>query len=135
MTRSRLIAFSIATVWIALLSHHASAQWAATKVVPEATHHCDDPTLGTDVIKSIEIADQKDGAPHQTGAPGNWFVTRMTKWIPYCIYHDGIGLYSLDTYALTPKFIPEEVQICEALPNGGSRPVQPFAGPCPPGGN
>ena len=85
-------------------------------------------------MKTIEIADQKDSVPHAKGTAGNWFVTRTTKWIPYCMYHDAIGLYSLDTYALQPKVFDEEIQICESVPApiGGSRPVAPFAGPCPP---
>jgi hypothetical protein len=115
-----------------LFSPQALAQWAATKIVPAAYHKCDDPPDGGDVMKTIEIADQKDGSPHATGAAGNWYVTRMTKWIPYCMYHDAIGLYSLDTYALQPKIFEEEIQICEETPGGGSRPVAPFAGPCPP---
>jgi len=117
-----------------LMSHHATAQWAATKTVPQATHKCDPPPDGGDVMKTIEIADQKDSVPHAKGTAGNWFVTRTTKWIPYCMYHDAIGLYSLDTYALQPKVFDEEIQICESVPApiGGSRPVAPFAGPCPP---
>ena len=113
------------------VSSHAAAQWSATKIVPQATHKCDEPVPGGDLLKTIEIADQKDSAPHADGAAGNWYITRTTKWIPYCMYHDPIGLYSLDTYSLRPKIIDEEVQICEAVA-GGSRPVQPFAGPCPP---
>lgn len=124
----------VGTLCLVLAAHHASAEWAATKIVPEPTHHCDAPELGGDMLKTIEIADQKDSAPHQAGASGNWYVTRTTKWIPYCIYHDAIGLYSLDTYALTPKNFEEEVQICEAIPGGGSRPILPFTGPCPPSG-
>lgn len=111
-----------------------AAQWAATKIVPPATQKCDDPVPGGDLLKTIEIADQKDSSPHPAGAAGDWYVTRTTKWIPYCMYHDPIGLYSLDTYALTPKIIEEEVQVCEAIKGGGSRPVAPFAGPCPPQG-
>lgn len=112
----------------------AAAQWAATKIVPQATQKCDDPVPGGDLLKTIEIADQKDSSPHPGGAAGDWYVTRTTKWIPYCMYHDPIGLYSLDTYALTPKIFEEEVQVCEAIKGGGSRPVAPFAGPCPPQG-
>ena len=131
MRMSRVLSTALAVAWAACVSQHAAAQWAATKIVPQPTQHCDEPELGGDLVKTIEIADQKDSAPHQAGAPGNWYVTRTTKWIPYCMYHDAIGLYSLDTYALTPKIFDEEVQICEAIP-GGSRPVAPFAGPCPP---
>src|SRR5262245_14227436 len=99
---------------------------------PQPTHKCDDPEPGWDVLKTIEIADQKDGPPHAKGAPGNWYVTRLTKWIPYCQYHNPIGLYSLDTYALAPRMVEEEVQICAAVAGGSSRPVAPFSGPCPP---
>jgi hypothetical protein len=125
----------LAGVFLAgIMSHQAAGQWAATKTVPQPTHKCDPPPDGGDVMKTIEIADQKDSSPGAKGAVGNWFVTRTTKWIPYCMYHDAIGLYSLDTYALQPKVLDEEIQICEAVPApvGGSRPVAPFAGPCPP---
>jgi hypothetical protein len=132
MTMSRLFPAVLASVWAGLISTQAAGQWAATKIVPQPTHKCDDPVPGGDVMKTIQIADQKDSSPHANGRDGNWYVTRSTKWIPYCMYHDPIGLYSLDTYSLTPKIIEEEVQICEALAGGGSRPVAPFAGPCPP---
>jgi len=136
MTKSRLLTVLLATAAIA--ASPAAAQWAKTAIVPPPTHKCDEPPDGGDMMKTIEIADQKDSAPHAKGAAGNWYVTRTTKWIPYCMYHDAIGLYSLDTYALTPKLINEEVQICEAVaaggapPGGSSRPIAPFAGPCPP---
>ena len=132
MTICRFVPVVLGVVWIGLLSP-ATGQWAATKVVPQPTQKCDDPVPGGDVLKTIEIADQRDSSPHPGGADGNWYVTRTTKWIPYCMYHDPIGLFSLDTYALAPKIIEEEVQVCEALAVGGSRPVAPFAGPCPPG--
>jgi hypothetical protein len=99
---------------------------------PQPTHKCDDPLPGWDVLKTIEIAERKDGPPHAKGATGNWYVTRVTKWIPYCQYHNPIGLYSLDTYALAPRLFEEEVQICAAIAGGGSRPIAPFGGPCPP---
>ncbi len=127
---SRLFGLVLGAILLSQLPA-AAAQWAATKVVPQATHKCDDSALGGDVVKTIEIADQKDSAPHANG-PGEWYVTRTTKWIPYCVYHDENGLYSLDTYALTPKVFDEEVKVCEALADGTSRPVAPFAGPCPP---
>ncbi len=110
----------------------AAGQWAKTAIVPPASHKCDEPVPGGEMKKTIEIADQKDSAPHARGAAGNWYVTRITKWIPYCMYHDPIGLYSLDTYSLQPQLIEEEVQVCEALAGGMSRPMAPFAGPCPP---
>lgn len=129
---SRLLSVVFAASVASVIASGAAAQWSATKTVPPANHKCDEPVPGGDLMKTIEIADQKDSTPHANGGGGNWYITRTTKWIPYCMYHDPIGLYSLDTYALRPKIIDEEVQICEALPGGGSRPVQPFAGPCPP---
>ena len=132
MTTSRLFALVLGVLLTGFLATQAFGQWSATSIVPQPTQKCDDPEPGGDLLKTIEIADQKDSSPHSKGAAGNWYVTRMTKWIPYCMYHDPIGLYSLDTYSLTPKIIEEEVQICEALAGGGSRPVAPFAGPCPP---
>ncbi len=131
MTVCRLFPVVLGAIWIGLFSP-AAGQWAATKIVPQPTQKCDDPVPGGDVLKTIEIADQKDSLPHPGGADGNWYVTRTTKWIPYCMYHDPIGLYSLDTYALTPKIIEEEVQVCEVVSDDVSRPVAPFAGPCPP---
>jgi hypothetical protein len=132
MGMSRAVSSALAIACAALAASSAAAQWKATKIVPQPTQHCDQSELGGDMVKTIEIADQKDGMPHQTGPAGNWYVTRTTKWIPYCMYHDAIGLYSLDTYALTPKIIAEEVRVCEGIPGGASRPVAPFAGPCPP---
>jgi len=132
MTTFRLIPAVLGLVAAGLAGPSAAAEWAKTAIVPQPAHKCDAPEPGGDVIKMIEIADQKDGAPHARGNAGNWYVTRTTKWIPYCMYHNPIGLYSLDTYALTPKLIDEEVQICAGVAQGGSRPVAPFAGPCPP---
>jgi hypothetical protein len=131
MYRALAIVLAVVALGFAV-SPATAAQWAATKVVPQPTQKCDDPVPGGDVMKTIEIADQKDGAPHANGKAGEWFVTRTTKWIPYCMYHDENGLYSLDTYALAPKVFDEEVKVCEALADGASRPVAPFAGPCPP---
>lgn len=126
--RLALVALAIALIAIVLVVTPRSAAAAA----PQPTHKCDDPQPGWDVLKTIEIADQKDGAPHAKGGAGNWYVTRVTKWIPYCQYHNPIGLYSLDTYALSPRLVEEEVQICAAVQGGGSRAVAPFKGPCPP---
>ena len=128
----RRLALMAAVALAALASSEAGAQWAATRIVPQANHKCDEAIDSGSMRKTIEIADQKDSAPHANGAAGNWYVMRTSKWIPYCMYHDAIGLYSLDTYALMPQIIDEEIQICEALAGGGSRPVAPFAGPCPP---
>jgi hypothetical protein len=125
---SRLVLAAVASL---PLASPALGEWAKTAIVPQATQKCDDPEPGGDVLKTIEIADQRDSSPHMKGAAGNWYITRTTKWIPYCMYHDPNGLYSLNTYALAPKMIDEEVQVCEAIA-GGSRPVAPFAGPCPP---
>ena len=127
MFRLSLVAPPTALMAVALMS--APTVWAAA---PQPTHKCDEPQPGWDLLKTIEKADEKDGAPHAKGPAGNWYVTRVTKWIPYCQYHDPIGLYSLDTYALAPRMIEEEVQICASVAGGGSRPVAPFKGPCPP---
>jgi hypothetical protein len=91
MTMSRLFPAVLASVWAGLISTQAAGQWAATKIVPQPTHKCDDPVPGGDVMKTIQIADQKDSSPHANGRDGNWYVTRTTKWIPYCMYHDPIG--------------------------------------------
>jgi hypothetical protein len=132
MTMFRLYPGVPAIAFMAAAWLMTSLQTAIAAGAPQPTHKCDDPLPGWDVLKTIEIADQKDGTPHAKGQVGNWYVTRVTKWIPYCQYHDPIGLFSLDTYALAPKFVEEEVQICAAMPGAGSRPVAPFAGPCPP---
>jgi hypothetical protein len=124
--RAVLVAFLMA-FWPLLAAGQPSASAG-----PQPTHRCDEPLPGWDVLKTIELADRKDGPPHSKGPAGDWYVTRVTKWIPYCQYHNPIGLYSLDTYALAPRLLEEEVQICAAAPGGGSRPVAPFTGPCPP---
>ena len=125
----RLLGVSFA---VFLIAGPLSAAVQPSPSGPQPTHKCDDPEPGWDVLKTIEIADQNDGPPHAKGAAGNWYVTRVTKWIPYCQYHNPIGLYSLDTYALAPRLLEEEVQICAAAAGGGSRPVPPFTGSCPP---
>ena len=130
MTLFRLVLVALAMAVIAIVLV-VTPRSAAAAGAPPLTHKCDDPQPGWNVLKTIEKADEKDGAPHAKGAAGNWYVTRVTKWIPYCQYHNPIGLYSLDTYALSPRLVEEEVQICAAVP-GGSRPIAPFDGPCPP---
>jgi hypothetical protein len=131
MTAFRLVLVALAIALIAVVLM-VIPRTAAAAGAPQPTHKCDDPQPGWDVLKTIEKADEKDGAPHSKGAAGNWYVTRVTKWIPYCQYHNPIGLYSLDTYALAPRLVEEEVQICATAQGGGSRPVAPFSGPCPP---
>src|SRR5262245_5200845 len=129
MARLHLIVAVAALTGVAGL---IAAQPSRAAGAPPLTHKCDDPPPGWEVLKTIEKADEKDGPPHPRGQAGNWYVTRVTKWIPYCQYHNPIGLYSLDTYALAPRMVEEEVQICAAVAGGSSRPVAPFSGPCPP---
>src|ERR1700676_1313177 len=57
MTMSRLFPAVLASVWAGLISTQAAGQWAATKIVPQPTHKCDDPVPGGDVMKTIQIAD------------------------------------------------------------------------------
>ena len=100
-----------------------------------ADHACDpvDPVMenGWTVVPSDETVTEADSAPFEDGARGNWFVTRTTRYIPFCNYYNEIGIYSLRSYSLAPRVTNESVGICRAAA-GGSVPVPPYAGPCPP---
>jgi hypothetical protein len=96
-----------------------------------AEHACDalgDP--GWRTVATVETTHQADSAPYQVG--DNWFVDRSTTLLPFCNYYNSIGNYSLRSYTLAPETRTERVEICRSLPQGGSAPVVPYAGRCPP---
>jgi hypothetical protein len=102
---------------------------------PARADHACDPVSdeeGWTVVPSLETARQADSAPYQAGAKGDWYVDRSTTVIPFCNYFNPIGIYSMRSYTLAPITAEERVSICRATPGGGSEPVAPYAGPCPP---
>ncbi len=119
----------IAVVFIAAIAATDAA------LAAPAMHKCDpvDPVadVGWSVVPSLETVGVADGAPFQDGAPGNWFVERTTTLLPFCNYYNEIGIYSMRSYTLASRELKERVAICRATA-GGSAPVPPYAGPCPP---
>jgi hypothetical protein len=101
-----------------------------------ADHACDpvDPVMenGWTVVPSDETVTEADSAPFEDGARGNWFVTRTTRYIPFCNYYNEIGIYSLRSYSLAPRAREDRISICRATTQGGSVAIAPYAGPCPP---
>jgi hypothetical protein len=96
------------------------------------THKCDPVTEeGWSVVPEREVLSVTDSAPYQAGAAGDWYVDRITTVLPFCNYYNSIGIYSLNSYSLSPVTSEERVGICRASA-GGSVPVPPFGGPCPP---
>jgi hypothetical protein len=96
-----------------------------------ADHKCDpvsDP--GWRVVATHEPISEVDGAPYQER--GGWFIERTVTVLPYCNYFDDIGNYSLRSYSLSPRTTKERISICQGGAAGGSVPVPPYAGPCPP---
>jgi hypothetical protein len=101
-----------------------------------ADHKCDpvDPIsdAGWSVVPSLEIVGKADGAPYQAGASGDWFIDRTTTLLPFCNYYNEIGIYSMRSYTLSRQVSKERIAICKSAPAGGSAPIEPYAGPCPP---
>ena len=102
----------------------------------QADHKCDpvDPIsdVGWSVVPSLETVGAVDGAPHQAGAGGDWFIERTTTLVPFCNYYNEIGIYSMRSYVLAPQVTKERIRICERTAAGGSGAVAPYQGPCPP---
>ena len=100
------------------------------------THKCDplDPIsdVGWSVVPSLETVGVVDSPPYQAGTSGDWFVERATTRIPFCNYYNEIGIYSMRSYTLAPEVTKERIRICERTVAGGSSPVSPYAGACPP---
>jgi hypothetical protein len=119
-------ATAIAVVLAAMVATSGAACAAA------ATHKCDPVTEeGWSVVPEDQTLSETDGAPYQAGPAGNWFVDRETTVLPFCDYFNAIGLYSLNSYSLSPVTTKERVAICRPTA-GGSVGVPPYAGPCPP---
>ena len=58
-------------------------------------------------------------------------VDREITVLPFCDYFNAIGLYSLNSYSLSPVTTEQRVAICRPG-EAGSVAVPPYAGPCPP---
>ena len=98
----------------------------------EVMHKCDPPPEeGWSVVPERQVLSETDGAPFATGPTGDWFVERTTTVLPFCHYYNSIGIYSLNSYSLSPVTTEERVPICRAAA-GGSVAVAPYAGLCPP---
>jgi hypothetical protein len=98
----------------------------------DAMHKCDPPPeQGWSVVPERQVLSETDGAPFAAGPAGDWFVERTTTVLPFCHYYNSIGIYSLNSYSLSPVTTGERVAICRAAA-GSSVAVAPYAGPCPP---
>lgn len=98
----------------------------------DAMHKCDPPPEeGWSVVPERQVLSETDGAPFAAGSAGDWFVERTTTVLPFCHYYNSIGIYSLNSYSLSPVTTEERVPICRAAA-GGSIAVAPYTGPCPP---
>ena len=123
--RTSIIIFAIAIV--------AGAAVAVGTRAAQADHRCDPVSdAGWRTVVAHEVISQVDSAPYREGASGNWFVDRTTNVLPFCHYFDEIGNYSLRSYSLSPTTTKERIGICLGTPSGGSVPVPPYAGRCPP---
>ena len=97
-----------------------------------AEHTCDPVTdEGWSVVPEREILSETDGAPYRAGP--DWYVDRVTTVLPFCHYFNSIGIYSMRSYSLDPVESTQRIAICRQTPAGGSAPVAPYPGPCPPG--
>jgi len=114
----------------------AIASAACGPAAAQPTHKCDPIDLASDagwsVVPSLETVRTADGAPFQAGASGDWFIDRATTLLPFCNYYNEIGIYSMRSYTLAPQVTTERISICRSNAAGGSVPVPPYAGPCPP---
>ena len=103
---------------------------------PQSNPKCDpvDPLsdVGWSVVPSLEAVGKVDGAPYQAGASSDWFIDRTTTLLPFCNYYNEIGIYSMRSYTLSRQVSKERIAICKSAPAGGSAPIEPYAGPCPP---
>jgi hypothetical protein len=130
------------------MPHRSSAVLACTIAASLALATADEPALaqpsfkcdpvdpvsdaGWSVVPSLETIGKVDGAPYQSGAPGDWFIDRTTTLLPFCNYYNEIGIYSMRSYTLSRQVAKEQIQICKAAPGGISAAVAPYAGACPP---
>jgi hypothetical protein len=126
----RLDAFGFSRVMVTLMLIGVGAPLPAY-----ASQKCDplsDADVGWSVVPSHETIKEVDGAPYQSGAPGNWVVDRTTTELPFCNYFNEIGIYSMRSYRLDPETTTERVNICRPDGQGGSAAVPPYTGSCPP---
>ncbi len=124
MRKPRAIFLAVAT---------AVAAAAVAPRVAAAQHKCDPVTdEGWSVVPARETISVKDGTPYQAGTGRSWFIDRVTTVLPFCHYFNSIGIYSMRSYSLSPVETQERVAICQDDGKGGSIPVSPYAGPCPP---
>lgn len=94
-------------------------------------HKCDPVTEeGWSVVPERQTLSETDGTPYRVGP--DWYVDRTTTVLPFCHYYNSIGIYSLNSYSLDPVTSEQRVEICRNAGVGGSVPVAPYAGPCPP---
>jgi hypothetical protein len=111
---------------IAALAVVASAPAGAA-----AMHKCDPVTEeGWSVVPEREVLSQKDGEAYQ--ADGTWYVNRVTTVLPFCNYYNAIGIYSLNSYSLSPDVTEERVAICRPGAQGKAIAIAPYSGLCPP---
>src|ERR1700730_2036989 len=87
---------------------------------------------GWSMVPSLETIGKADSAPYPAGASGDWFIDRSTTLLPFCNYYNEIGIYSMRSYTLSRQVSKERIAICKSAPAGGSAPIEPYAGPCPP---
>jgi hypothetical protein len=103
----------------------------AAAAAAQPAHKCDplDPVAdaGWSVVPSLESVGTSDSPPYQAGAPGDWFIDRTTRLLPFCNYFNEIGIYSMRSYTLSPQEKTDRIAICR-----GAAPVAPYAGKCPP---
>jgi hypothetical protein len=130
MFQRKVIFVSCIAIVAVALSVRAVTPRAASAA--EAMHKCDPVTEeGWNVVPSRQTLSETDGAPYQSGPSGGWFVDRVTTVLPFCEYYNAIGLYSLNSYSLSPVTTEQRVAICRPG-EAGSVAVPPYAGPCPP---
>jgi hypothetical protein len=109
----------------------ALALSAMSGAAAAAEHKCDPVTdEGWSVVAERETLSEAYSAPYRAGS--DWFVTRITTVLPFCHYFNSIGIYSMRSYSLEPVTSEEKIAICRQGQTGGSAPVAPYAGPCPP---
>ena len=126
-----LTARGISAVIVALAAVLALAVTAPAPVFADTMHKCDAVTEeGWSVVPEREVLRIADGAPYRDG--GDWYVDRVTTVLPFCNYYNSIGIYSLNSYSLTPIVTEERIAICRASAGGATVAVPPYAGPCPP---
>jgi hypothetical protein len=129
----RKFALAVRTAPVALATFVVSVMAAAPlSAQGTAMHKCDPVTdEGWSVVPERQVLGTADGTPYQSGPAGSWYLDRVTTVLPFCHYFNAVGNYSLRSYSLAPVKSEERVAICRPG-GGGSVPVPPYPGPCPP---